>query len=106
MSWVVMSVSSRPVSADLPIADLPIADLPIADCRLTDVRSGCRRCGEPEDLAELVDHQVPALHLGNGLAPDNLVLPGELTCPAAGPDGHCDGYTHGVVLGKVGSSLG
>src|SRR5580698_2382683 len=40
---------------------------------LKTVCSRGRRGGEPEELAEAVDHHVPALRRGDGLAPDDLV---------------------------------
>src|SRR6202035_1386689 len=104
MSGVVVSVSSL-----LPLC-LPPAREPgcVKDLRalIGSVRSGSRRCRKTEELAEPVDHQVPPLDLGDGLAPDDPVLSGELTRPAGGPDGHRDGDAHRLVVGEIGSSLG
>ena len=66
---------------------------------------GCRG-RESEELAEAVDHHVSALCLGDDLAPDDLVLPRELTRPATRPDRHRDGDAHGLVVGQVGSTFG
>src|ERR1700686_1776140 len=68
MSLVVITVSSLPVFLQ-SIADPSGRS-----------RGGRRR--HPEELAELVDHEIPALHLRDGLAPYELVLSGELTRPA------------------------
>src|SRR5258708_34867322 len=61
---------------------------------------------QSEKLFEPVDHHVPALHIGNGLAPDDLVLSGELAGAAGGSDRHHDGDAHGLIGGEVRPSLG
>jgi hypothetical protein len=40
------------------------------------VGSADHRRREPEELAVSINHHVPALRLGNDLAADDLVLPG------------------------------
>src|ERR1700733_4192157 len=97
MSWVVIWC---PFSSVKPGN---VKKFRVIGCR---VRSGGHRRRESEELAESIDHQIPALHLGNGLAPDDLVLSGKLPRSAGRSDRHGDGNTHGLIVGEVGSPLG
>src|SRR5205823_9667361 len=59
-----------------------------------------------EALPQSLDPHLSPLSLGDGRAPGDPVLPGDLTRPAVGSYGHSDGDAPGLVVGEVGSPLG
>src|ERR1700722_8005139 len=74
-STLIGTKESKPNSMSWVVISVPLLR---REKFLIAVWSRGRRGREPEELAEAVDHKGSALHLGDGLAPDDLVLSREL----------------------------
>src|SRR5580704_7015094 len=96
------SLPTDPASGELAHSAGPrVLGSPSATLRPRTARSVGGGSGQAEQLAESIHAHVPTLHIGNRLAPENLVLSGELTGAGLGSDGHHDADAHGLIVGEV-----